>query len=96
MGFRNPYVWMILILLIVLLFGASRLPDITRNIGKSLKIFKEEVRDLKDDSTTVPPANPAPSPQTPSDRDPLRPDPGPGDAEPEDPPHAPKPPTDPR
>lgn len=59
MGFRNPAVWMILILLIVLLFGASRLPDITRNIGKSLKIFKEEVSDLGND-TPKPPIEQAP------------------------------------
>jgi len=51
MGFRNPAVWLILILLIVLLFGASKLPDITRQIGRSLKIFKEEVRDLSDDDS---------------------------------------------
>src|SRR5699024_5303067 len=51
MGFRNPAVWMVLILLIVLLFGASRLPDITRNIEKSLKIFKEEVQDLSGEKT---------------------------------------------
>lgn len=51
MGFRNPAVWMILILLVILLFGASRLPDITRNLGKSLKIFKEEVQDLSGEKT---------------------------------------------
>lgn len=88
MGFRNPTVWLILILLIVLLFGASRLPDMTRNLGRSLKIFKEEVRDLSDDKPTstieqnpptppAPPANPAPEP-TSND----------------DPPNAPQPPTD--
>ena len=49
MGFRHPAVWVALILLIVVLFGASKLPDITRNLGKSMKIFKEEVRDLRDD-----------------------------------------------
>ncbi|MCR6482231.1 Sec-independent protein translocase subunit TatA [Amycolatopsis sp. OK19-0408] len=36
----------ILVLLVVLLFGAKRLPDAARSIGKSMKIFKAETKDL--------------------------------------------------
>lgn len=94
MGFRNPAIWIILILLVILLFGASKLPDITRNIGKSLKIFKEEVRDLSDDRTDQSiDHNPSPPPQqTP----PPQASPSPENTNGESPPHAPKPPTDPR
>jgi sec-independent protein translocase protein TatA len=51
----RPQAWHIVLLLVVVLlvFGASRLPDITRNVGKSLKIFKEEVKDLREDGDTV-------------------------------------------
>ncbi|GAB2982125.1 MAG TPA: twin-arginine translocase TatA/TatE family subunit [Actinotalea caeni] len=51
----RPQAWHLIVLLVVILlvFGASKLPDITRNVGRSMKIFKEEVRDLRDDSTTV-------------------------------------------
>lgn len=51
----RPQAWHLVLLLVVVLlvFGASRLPDITRNVGKSLKIFKEEVKDLRDDGDTV-------------------------------------------
>ncbi len=47
----RPEPWHILILLIVIivLFGAKRLPDITRNVGKSMRIFKTEVKSLRDD-----------------------------------------------
>lgn len=48
----------VLLVVILLVFGASRLPDITRNVGKSMKIFKEEVKDLREDSSPTPTANP--------------------------------------
>ncbi|MEV6824398.1 Sec-independent protein translocase subunit TatA [Amycolatopsis sp. NPDC051102] len=41
----------ILVLLVVLLFGAKRLPDAARSIGKSMKIFKAETKDLAGDKT---------------------------------------------
>ncbi|WP_277210760.1 twin-arginine translocase TatA/TatE family subunit [Isoptericola croceus] len=47
--FRNPAVIIALILLIVLLFGSKRLPDVAKSIGSSLKIFKKEVKELRDD-----------------------------------------------
>lgn len=93
MGLRNPTIWIVLILLVIVLFGASKLPDITRNVGKSLKIFKEEVRDLRDDkdadsTTATPPVvegtSSAPNPQ-----------PGPAPTQPEQPPAAPHPSTPP-
>lgn len=40
----------ILILLVVLLlFGAKRLPDTARGLGRSLRIFKSEVKAAQDD-----------------------------------------------
>jgi sec-independent protein translocase protein TatA len=51
--FRNglqPSHIIILLLVIILIFGASKLPDIASNIGKSLKVFKKEVKELRDDT----------------------------------------------
>jgi len=42
----QPWHFIILVLLVVLLFGAKRLPDAARSIGKSMKIFKAETKDL--------------------------------------------------
>lgn len=42
--------WLIIILLVVLLFGAKRLPDAARSIGRSLRIFKAETKGLAEDS----------------------------------------------
>ena len=55
--------WHLLILagVFVLLFGARRLPDGARAIGRSLRIFKAEVKGLHDDEAATPgaPATPA-------------------------------------
>ncbi|GIG29080.1 Sec-independent protein translocase subunit TatA [Cellulomonas marina] len=46
----------ILLLVVVLLFGANRLPGLARSVGQSLKIFKSEVKDLRTDDEATPPA----------------------------------------
>ena len=45
-GFREPSHWLLLILVVVILFGAKRLPDSARALGRSLRIFKSEVKEL--------------------------------------------------
>jgi sec-independent protein translocase protein TatA len=40
---------LIILLIVVLLFGAKKLPELARGAGQSLKIFKDEVK--PDDST---------------------------------------------
>src|SRR5947209_14706755 len=39
----------ILLLVVVVLFGAKRLPDAARGLGRSLRIFKSEVQQMQDD-----------------------------------------------
>jgi sec-independent protein translocase protein TatA len=43
----------ILLIVVVLLFGAARLPKAAESIGKSMKIFKREVSGLHDDKDTT-------------------------------------------
>jgi sec-independent protein translocase protein TatA len=45
--------WHIVVLLIVvlLLFGAPRLPELARSLGKSLRILKEETKSLTSDES---------------------------------------------
>jgi sec-independent protein translocase protein TatA len=38
-----------LVLVLVILFGAKRLPDAARGLGRSLRIFKSEISQMKDD-----------------------------------------------
>jgi sec-independent protein translocase protein TatA len=39
----------IIAILVIVLFGAKRLPEAARSMGKSLRIFKSEVRELQGD-----------------------------------------------
>lgn len=45
----------ILLLIVLLLFGASRLPAVARSIGKSVRILKHEVKG--DQGDAEPPSN---------------------------------------
>ncbi len=47
LGNLRGWEWLILLLIVLLLFGARKLPDLARSVGKSMKIFKSEVKDLK-------------------------------------------------
>lgn len=43
---------LIIVLIIALLFGAKRLPDAARGLGRSLRIFKAETKGLTDSEPT--------------------------------------------
>ena len=43
-----PEIILILVVL-VLLFGAKRLPDAARSLGRSMRIFKTEVKEMRTD-----------------------------------------------
>ena len=58
----RPVHILILLLVLIIVFGASKLPDIARNIGKSAKVLKSELSDLSEDGSnkqvTAGPQNP--------------------------------------
>ncbi|NTW38456.1 MAG: twin-arginine translocase TatA/TatE family subunit [Cellulomonadaceae bacterium] len=56
----GPQEMLIVLLVVLLLFGARRLPDLARSVGKSMKIFREEVKDIRstDGSAAGGPAQP--------------------------------------
>ena len=47
-GFQGWHL-LILVAVVVLLFGAKRLPDAARSLGKSMRIFKSEIKEMKSD-----------------------------------------------
>jgi sec-independent protein translocase protein TatA len=49
----------IIAILVIVMFGAKRLPDAARSLGKSLRIFKSEVRELQSDNKPEASATPA-------------------------------------
>jgi len=53
MGAVRPWHIIVLAVLLVLLFGAKRLPDAARGLGRSLRILKAETRGLADDDVAA-------------------------------------------
>ena len=58
MGALQPWHWIILLLVVVLLFGSKRLPDAARSLGKSMRIFKSEVKELQAENRSDAPVTP--------------------------------------
>lgn len=46
---REPTHLLLVLLVLILLFGAKRLPDSARSLAKSLRIFKSEMKDINKD-----------------------------------------------
>jgi len=53
--FDGPHV-ILLILVIGILFGWKKLPDVARSLGRSMRILKSEVEEMKQDGKTSPSA----------------------------------------
>jgi sec-independent protein translocase protein TatA len=78
LGGLQPWHWLIVIAVFVLLFGAKKLPDAARSLGQSMRIFKSEVKEMKTETKpetppTTPIASeradtPAPEPEQPQDK----------------------------
>lgn len=70
MNIPSGWELVLVLLVVVVVFGAKRLPDSARSVGRSLRIFKAETKGLhSDEDGTVPPqaagtakAVPAPQP----------------------------------
>jgi len=63
MGIPQGSEWILIILVVILLFGAKKLPEAARGLGRSLRIFKSEVKQTNEPldeteigATAVPPA----------------------------------------
>jgi sec-independent protein translocase protein TatA len=49
MGALKPWHIAVLVVVLILLFGAKRLPDAARSLGRSMRILKAETRGLAED-----------------------------------------------
>lgn len=45
MGIGSGWHWIIVLLVIVLLFGGKKLPELAKGLGKGIKTFKKEMAD---------------------------------------------------
>lgn len=51
--------WLVILAIVVLVFGAAKLPDLARSSGQALRIFKAETKSLREkdeEPSSLPPA----------------------------------------
>ncbi len=58
--FDSPIKVLIIAVVLIVLFGSKKLPDAARSLGKSMRILKREVHDLREDDDEE--QQPAPAP----------------------------------
>lgn len=46
----RPIHWIIVLVVVLVLFGAQKLPELAKSIGQSVKILKKEMNDLSEDA----------------------------------------------
>ena len=46
--------WLIILAIVILVFGAAKLPELARGTGQALRIFKSETKGLNDDDDDHP------------------------------------------
>ena len=49
LGMPQGLEWIVILAIVVLVFGAAKLPDLARSSGQALRIFKTETKGLRDD-----------------------------------------------
>jgi sec-independent protein translocase protein TatA len=54
-GMPQGLEWLVILAIVVLVFGAAKLPDLARSSGQALRIFKTETKGLRDDDDKVTP-----------------------------------------
>ncbi len=55
---------LLIVFVILLLFGAAKLPDLARGTGRALRIFKAETKGLRDDDKSTDESEPESEPES--------------------------------
>lgn len=61
-GFHGGSEWFLILLIVLILFGAKRLPDMAKSLGQGIKEFKKAMREVGDEgnnATTTTSSKPA-------------------------------------
>jgi sec-independent protein translocase protein TatA len=48
-GWESPSHWLIIAIVVLVLFGYKKLPEMSRSVGRSLRIFKTEIKGMGQD-----------------------------------------------
>lgn len=52
-AFDKPVVWIVILVIVLLVFGAGKLPEIGKSLGRSIKEFKDETSNGMNETSTV-------------------------------------------
>ncbi|WP_311201626.1 Sec-independent protein translocase subunit TatA [Dietzia cercidiphylli] len=55
MGALSIWHWLIVLAVVLLLFGSKKLPDAARGLGRSMRIFKSEIKEMQNDDKPAEP-----------------------------------------
>jgi sec-independent protein translocase protein TatA len=53
LGMIGPWQIVIIIAVVILLFGAKKIPELMKGVGKGIREFKDATKDESDDDTNV-------------------------------------------
>ncbi|WP_028463527.1 Sec-independent protein translocase subunit TatA [Nocardia sp. 348MFTsu5.1] len=63
MNALQPWHVILVVVVFLVLFGSKKLPDAARGLGRSMRIFKSEVKEMQNENNSDKPApTPAPAP----------------------------------
>ncbi len=48
-GVPGGWEWVIIVLVVLLLFGAKKIPELARGLGRGIREFKDATREIKDE-----------------------------------------------
>ena len=74
---NQVWTWIIILAVVLLLFGATRLPALAKSLGQSARVLRKELKseDAETPASTTPaastaaePVQPAPAPEQPADK----------------------------
>ncbi|MFT4044190.1 MAG: Sec-independent protein translocase subunit TatA [Gordonia sp. (in: high G+C Gram-positive bacteria)] len=57
----HPWHIVVIVVVLLVLFGSKRLPDAARGLGRSMRIFKSEVKQMQHDDDAPPQAPQSPA-----------------------------------
>lgn len=72
-GMPQNFEWLVILAIVVLVFGAAKLPELARGTGQALRIFKTETKGLRDDEDDKPAPPAAPTVLPPASATPAEP-----------------------
>ena len=52
-GMPSGWEWIIILIVVLLLFGGKKIPELMRGLGKGLKSFKEGIKEAKDEINNI-------------------------------------------